>query len=105
MQLFNACLTTIFTSEISVSSFSGQANRNCVSTIGSTATLGYSGIFPAIVDGDSLLHLLLHGGDQGTIPGSQGPKKAELEVSYQVYDVVPAPRGTQDYQRGVRTGI
>jgi len=74
-------------------------------SIGSTATLGYGGVFPAIVDGDSLLHLLLHGGDQGTIPGSQGPKKAELEVPYQVYDVVPAPWGTQDYQRGVWTGI
>ena len=56
------------------------------------------------VHGDALLHLLLHGGHQGPVPGGQGAQEAELEVPHQVHDVVPEARGAQDDQWRVWTG-
>ncbi|XP_063825841.1 CCR4-NOT transcription complex subunit 3-like isoform X3 [Ostrinia nubilalis] len=41
---------------------------------------------------------------QGAVPRRQGAQGAELALPHQVHDVVPAPRGAQGHQRGVRAG-
>lgn len=68
---------------------------------GAATTLGLGGVFPAAVDGDSVLRVLLHGGHKGTVPGREGFKKAELALPHEVHDVVPETRGAQSHQRGV----
>ena len=55
-------------------------------------------LLPASLDRDPVLHLLLHGGHQGSVSGRQGAQEAELEVPHEVHDVVPEARGTQDHQ-------
>ena len=60
--------------------------------------LGVDRVLPAALDRDTLLHLLLHGGDEGSVFGRQGTQEAVLEVSHEVHDVVPATRGAEDHQ-------
>lgn len=67
----------------------------------STSTFGHDRILSAVVYGDAVLCVLLHGGHEGAVFGCQGAQKAELEISHQVHDVVPAPRGAQNHQRGI----
>lgn len=79
--------------------------QRCIDPPGTTTALGHRGVFSAIVDGDPLLYILLHGRFEGSVFGRQGAEEAELEVSHQVHDVVPEARRAKSYQRGVRTGL
>ena len=63
-----------------------------------------AGLLPQTHHRDAFLHLLLHGGNQGSVFSGQGAEEAILEVSYQVLDVVSKTRRTDLYQRGLRAG-
>lgn len=69
-----------------------------------TSTFWHGRVFPTPLAWNVVLCVLLHGGHQGAVSGGKGSQKAKLAISYEVYDVVPAPWRAEDHQRRVRTG-
>jgi len=49
----------------------------------------------------AVLHVLLHGGHQGAVPGGTGAQEALVALPHPVHDVVPAVRGAQGDHRRV----
>ena len=56
---------------------------------GTSAWKRHDRLLPAAEHRDAVLHLLLHGGNEGSVPGSKSSQEAELEVPHKVHDVVP----------------
>ena len=58
-----------------------------------------SGIFSKAIHGNPVLHFLLYGRNKGSVFGSKSLEKTQLEVSYEIHDVVSKIRRTKSYQR------
>ena len=71
---------------------------------GAAPGIWYHWLLPKVINRDALLHLLLHGGNQGTISGCQGSQEAKLEVPHKVHDVVPETWGTENDKWRIWTG-
>lgn len=71
---------------------------------GLTTYVRYSRLLPEAIHRNSLLYLLLHGRYQSTVPRCQSTKKAIMEISHQIHDVVSAAWGTKGNHRWIWAG-
>lgn len=70
----------------------------------STSTFGHDRFLSTSRNGNAILCILLHGRHEGTIFGGKGTQKAKLAISYEIHDVVSAPRGAKNNKRGIWAG-
>ena len=81
----NPCHTPLYYPQVCRS----MTKKNSQFPSGTSAWKRHDRLLPAAEHRDVVLHLLLHGGNEGAVPGSKSSQEAELEVPHQVHDVVP----------------
>ena len=81
----NPCHTPLYYPQVNKEEFTNVD----LFVLGTSAWKRYDRLLPAAKHRDAVLHFLLHGGNEGAVPGSKGSQETELEVPHQVHDVVP----------------
>ena len=81
----NPCHTPLYYPQVNKEGFTNVD----LFVLGTSAWKRYDRLLPAAKHRDAVLHFLLHGGNEGAVPGSKGSQETELEVPHQVHDVVP----------------